>query len=167
MEWFSKKRTAMIQISICREFQCSLLKDAVVRAQHPDGHDWKWPQLWSTRCTTSTAHFPPSESATSAIRLHKGPSLALRQWPALPRPADATSTSTDVTSLFRAPTCLRNKRKPSIQWGGPYPNNTRRSTTSQLARYVTSVLGLTGERKDANILRSLVVKIMSWAYLFL
>lgn len=156
MECFSKKRTAMIQISICREFQCSILLPPQGRScprPPSDGHEWKWPQLWSTRCTTSTAHFPPSESVS-----HLGDPFTQRSFSRVasvtrfatpgrsprPRPPMSRRFSEPLHSLW-------NKRKPSIQWGGPYPNNTRCCTTSQEASYVTSVLGLTGERKDANI----------------
>lgn len=116
MECFSKKRTAMIQISICREFQCSILLTAQGRScprPPSDGHDWKWPQLWSTRCTTSTAPLtfpplsqPPRRSVYTKVLLSRCVSDPLCH----ARPT-STSTSTDVTSLFRAPTLLVKQAK--------------------------------------------------------
>lgn len=128
---------------------CSLLKDAVVRAHHQT----------ATIGSDLSSDPPAAQQAPLTFPLwvsHLGDPFTQRSFSGV---ASVTRFATPgrrprppMSRRFSEPLhSLRNKRKPSIQWGGPYPNNTCRCTTSQEASYVTSVLGLTGERKDANI----------------
>lgn len=153
MECFSKKRTAMIQISICCEFQCSILLPS-------QGRSCPRPPSRRRRLEVTSALIHPLHNKHRSLSplwvSHLGDPFTQRSFSRVasvtrfatpgrrPRPPMSRRFSEPLHSLW-------NKRKPSIQWGDPYPNNTCRCTTSQEASCVTSVLGLTGERKDANI----------------
>lgn len=107
MEWFSKKRTAMIQISICREFQCSRTQLSAPNIQTATiGSDLSSdpPAAQQAPLTFPPLSQPPRRSVYTKVLLSRCVSDPLCH-------ARPTSTSTDVTSLFRAPTLLVKQAK--------------------------------------------------------
>lgn len=100
---------SMIQISICREFQCSILLPSQGRScPRPPS---RRPRLEVTSALSdppaaqqAPLTFPPRRSVYTKVLLSRCVSDPLCH-------ARPTSTSTDVTSLFRAPTLLVKQAK--------------------------------------------------------
>lgn len=114
MECFSKNRTAMIQISICREFQCSRTQLSAPTIGSDLSSDP--PAAQQAPLTFPPLSQPPRRSVYTKVLLSRCVSDPLCH-------ARPTSTSTDVTSLFRAPTLLVKQAKTV--------NTVRRSLSKQ------------------------------------